>query len=119
MTDALKEKVGISLELDCQLSQSRTFNVRRVANALRSSLSIHPPIAAVPQGATWTLLNPSPGFSKRSGHGVVSTGSQILVIAGWHDNKCLHDLWSSSDGSTWNLRSNDTWQVSRPRRKLY
>lgn len=31
------------------------------------------------------------------------------VIAGWHDNKCLHDLWSSQDGESWQQRSNSTW----------
>ena len=61
-------------------------------------------------GKEWSLLTASPGFSKRSGHGVVVAGHTLLVLAGWHDNKCLHDLWSSSDGVSWTMRSNSTWQ---------
>lgn len=61
---------------------------------------------------TWTLLTPTPGFTKRSGHGVVVAGGELLVIAGWHNNACLHDLWSSTDGKTWTMRSNTTWQCS-------
>mmetsp|Transcript_10241 Transcript_10241/g.27277 ORF Transcript_10241/g.27277 Transcript_10241/m.27277 type:complete len:88 (-) Transcript_10241:138-401(-) len=33
----------------------------------------------------------------------------LFLIAGWHDNKCLHDLWTSSDGTAWTMRSNTTW----------
>jgi hypothetical protein len=83
-------------------------------------------------GKDWILLTPTPGWSKRSGtdcvfrrtiqclgssvqagsasgHGVVVAGNELLVIAGWNNNKCLHDLWSSTDGRSWSLRSNSTW----------
>ena len=60
-------------------------------------------------GVHWTLLTPTPSFSKRSGHGVVVVGTELLVIAGWHANKCLHDLWKSSDGVTWHMVSNTSW----------
>lgn len=63
-------------------------------------------------GKTWSLVTEEPGWSKRSGHGVVVTGDEIHVIAGWHDNKCIHDFWSSSDGKSWTIRSNTTWQCS-------
>lgn len=63
-------------------------------------------------GKNWELVTEIPGWSKRSGHGVVNTGGQLLVMAGWHDNKCLHDLWSSSDGKMWTMLSNTTWQCS-------
>ena len=31
------------------------------------------------------------------------------MVAGWNNNKCLHDLWSSTDARSWSLRSNSTW----------
>jgi len=60
-------------------------------------------------GAQWTLLTAAPAFSARSGHGVVVWNDLLLVVAGWHDNKCLHDLWTSTDGVAWSMRSNATW----------
>lgn len=59
-------------------------------------------------GVSWELLTDSPGFSERSGHGVVVTGEgDILVIGGWPH---LHDLWLSKDqGATFNQVSNDVW----------
>ena len=63
-------------------------------------------------GHNWKLLTASPAFSRRSGHGVVVVANQLFVIAGWHDNKCLHDLYSSDDGVQWAMRSNVTWQCN-------
>lgn len=63
-------------------------------------------------GTDWTLHAESPAFSKRSGHGVVVVRDEVFVIAGWHDNKCLHDLYSSSDGVSWTMRSNTTWDCA-------
>lgn len=63
-------------------------------------------------GSVWEVVTTTPGWSARSGHGVVALGGEVLVIAGWHDNKCLHDLWSSSDGKTWGMVSNTTWNCS-------
>jgi hypothetical protein len=63
-------------------------------------------------GAQWTLLTAAPAFSARSGHGVVVSNDLLLVVAGWHDNKCLHDLWTSTDGVAWSMRSNATWGCS-------
>lgn len=60
-------------------------------------------------GATWTLLTATPAFSARSGHGVVNAGGSLLLIAGWHDAKCLHDQWLSEDGVVWRMVSNATW----------
>lgn len=59
-------------------------------------------------GATWSLLTESPGFSPRSGHGVVVAPSgEILVVAGWPH---LHDLWESVDGGkTFEQTSNAVW----------
>ena len=59
-------------------------------------------------GASWELVTDAPGFSARSGHGVVKspTGS-ILVIAGWPH---LHDLWESTDrGASFEKIRDDVW----------
>ncbi len=35
-------------------------------------------------GVSWTIVNKAPGFSNRSGHGVVTTPKgNIAVFAGW------------------------------------
>jgi len=60
-------------------------------------------------GKDWRLLTASPAFSKRSGHGVVVWRDTLFVVAGWHDNKCLHDLYTSTDGVSWKMESNTTW----------
>lgn len=59
-------------------------------------------------GATWILVTKTPGFSPRSGHGVIvsSDNSKIILIAGWPE---LHDLWSSTDGVSWVNKSNAVW----------
>lgn len=60
-------------------------------------------------GMTWFLVASNPGFSPRSGHGVVvlpKTGV-ILCIAGWPH---LHDLWASTDGgANFTQVSNAVW----------
>ena len=59
-------------------------------------------------GASWALVSAAPGFSARSGHGVVVTpdGETMLVVAGWPE---LHDVWASSDGATWVQTSDAVW----------
>lgn len=60
-------------------------------------------------GKEWVLASSTPGFAPRSGHGVVVIGPTVYVIAGWVDNKCIHDLWSSTDGATFTMLGNNTW----------
>lgn len=63
-------------------------------------------------GRTWQLVNAAPGFSARSGHGVVVTPSQgsIVVIAGWPH---LHDMWvSEDDAATFTQTSNAVWNCN-------
>lgn len=60
-------------------------------------------------GKDWALVTATPAWSKRSGHGVLVADGKLVVIAGWHDNKCLHDLWTSEDAKTWDMVSNSTW----------
>lgn len=61
-------------------------------------------------GRTWQLDTAAPGWSARSGHGVVvaptAAGPRMLVIAGWPE---LHDMWSSADGRAWALESTSVW----------
>lgn len=63
-------------------------------------------------GKDWKLLTASPAFSARSGHGAVVFQNQIFVIAGWNNNLCIHDMWSSIDGTNWEERSNSTWNCN-------
>jgi len=62
-------------------------------------------------GVTWELVAEQPGFSPRSGHGVVvAPNGDLLVIAGWPH---LHDLWASSDeGETFLKIGNNVWNCN-------
>lgn len=66
-------------------------------------------------GASWTLVNKTPAFSARSGHGLVVTPSKshMLLLAGWPE---LHDMWSSSDGALWVQESTSVWNCHGPTR---
>jgi len=63
-------------------------------------------------GRDWTLVTETPGFAPRSGHGVVVIDRTVYVIAGWVDNKCVHDLWASTDGKVFQMMSNTTWDCA-------
>jgi len=63
-------------------------------------------------GANWTLIAKTPGFEPRSGHGVVVSNEKVYVIAGWVDNKAVHDLWVSTDGATYTFVSNSSWNCA-------
>ena len=58
-----------------------------------------------------SLVTDSPGFSERSGHGVVvDSEGRILVIAGWPH---LHDMWVSEDeGKTFTKESNSVFNCN-------
>lgn len=65
-------------------------------------------------GKAWSLATAAPGFSARSGHGVVVSGdgpgARMYVVAGWPE---LHDLWISADGSAWAQTSDAVWGCSK------
>lgn len=55
-------------------------------------------------GATWTQVTAAASFSARWSHCVLSYGSALWVIAGAANSahsSVLHDVWTSTDGSTW------------------
>ena len=62
-------------------------------------------------GVSWKLVTASPGFSPRSGHGVVvhPSGSALILVAGWPE---LHDMWMSANGTSWVEVSKTVWQCS-------
>jgi len=51
-------------------------------------------------GAVWTMAA-SGQFSGREGHGLVSFGGQLFLIAGYSGQNYLNDVWRSGDGVTW------------------
>jgi hypothetical protein len=59
-------------------------------------------------GTNWTKLlanNASPGpnqFSRRQGFTSLVYNNKIWVIGGYPNGCCLNDVWSSSDGVSWN-----------------
>lgn len=68
--------------------------------------------ASADLGASWHLVTAQPGFSPRSGHGVVvlPETSAVIVIAGWPH---LHDVWhSADDGKTFTQLSDAAWNCS-------
>jgi len=62
-------------------------------------------------GASWEVVAEEPGFSPRSGHGVVvNEKGEIIVIAGWPH---LHDLHVSNDeGKSFQQVANDVWNCN-------
>lgn len=64
-------------------------------------------------GVTWDLVTTKPGWSPRSGHGVVvhktADAEMMLVIAGWPN---LHDAYISPDGANFKLINNATWNCN-------
>jgi len=58
------------------------------------------------------MATQTPGFAPRSGHGVVVVGETVYVIAGWVNNLCIHDMWTSTDGVKFELVSNSTWDCT-------
>jgi uncharacterized repeat protein (TIGR01451 family) len=57
------------------------------------------------KGATWTLVNSSPGWSARRGHtSVVLPDGSIVLMGGREAGSFFNDVWRSTDkGSTWVL----------------
>lgn len=63
-------------------------------------------------GGAWSLVTNNPGFTPRSGHGVVVIGDKkdtLLLLAGWPE---LHDAYTSSDGASWSRVDNTTWNCA-------
>mmetsp|Transcript_3190 Transcript_3190/g.7188 ORF Transcript_3190/g.7188 Transcript_3190/m.7188 type:complete len:348 (-) Transcript_3190:45-1088(-) len=57
-------------------------------------------------GKNWEMMSSAPGFSARSGHGVVAIGSSLVLIAGWPE---LSDIYSSTDGAAWKKAAGTAW----------
>ena len=57
-------------------------------------------------GKSWTLATDKPGFSARSGHGVIPNGDELIVLAGWPE---LHDMWTTTDGASFTQTSDAVW----------
>jgi hypothetical protein len=54
------------------------------------------------EGATWTDLGITPGWSAREDAGAVRVGSNILLLGGYALDQGLRDVWASNDeGMTW------------------
>jgi FOG: PKD repeat len=56
-------------------------------------------------GATWTEMNPSSGWSERFSHtSVVNSGNTIFLMGGAETTHLLNDTWRSSNyGASWTL----------------
>jgi len=60
-------------------------------------------------GATWGLVTSTPAYSARSGHGVVTYGDDMVLIAGWPE---LSDIYYTQDGGDWTLSSGLAWNCN-------
>ena len=63
-------------------------------------------------GKNWSRISPFPAieriqFSPRHNHSTVVFKDKIWVIGGQGGSGALGDVWSSSNGVTWNLETND------------
>lgn len=57
-------------------------------------------------GKTWEIVTSAPAYSPRSGHGVVTYGEYMIMVAGWPQ---LSDIYYSKDGAEWVLSSGLAW----------
>jgi N-acetylneuraminic acid mutarotase len=60
-------------------------------------------------GKTWSLVQASPSYSPRSGHGVVALPGHMVLIAGWPE---LSDIYFSDNGADWTLSSGLAWNCN-------
>lgn len=60
-------------------------------------------------GKSWSLLAAMPAFSARSGHGVVTYGDYIVLIAGWPE---LSDIFYTKDGVAWTRSTGLAWNCN-------
>jgi len=61
-------------------------------------------------GQHWSLATDKPGFSPRSGHGVVEANGALLLVGGWPK---LYDVWKSKDGVTWEKVCESAWNCHK------
>ena len=63
------------------------------------------------KGESWSLnkANDGNGWTKRSGHQVVSHNGRLYVLGGDEGGNRLNDVWSSVDGKTWSFEGNAVW----------
>ena len=66
-------------------------------------------------GATWTLMNASPGWTPRYLHTMVTMpDSSILLMGGTAGATWMNDVWRSADnGATWTLVNASGWLPTR------
>ena len=70
-------------------------------------------------GATWKLVradSAAGGFPPRNGHSSVSHGDRMWVIGGYNprgDFDYLNDVWSSTNGVTWEEETSNTGFIER------
>jgi len=60
-------------------------------------------------GKTWNLVQSQPAYSARSGHGVVTYGGVMVLIAGWPE---LSDIYYTNDGADWTLSPGLAWNCN-------
>lgn len=77
--------------------------------SILSLLTLVPPhysCAQTPLGETWTCITTNASFSPRSGQGCCVFKDRLWIIGGsqgFGDEEFTNDVWSSSDGSRWEL----------------
>lgn len=60
-------------------------------------------------GATWSLVTASPGFSARLGAAIYNYNLALFIVGGSHDgSSSLADVWTSINGSTWTQVTSNT-----------
>lgn len=63
----------------------------------------------------WIPMNRAAPWGARWGHGILRFGDEMFLFGGCDDVRAYGDVWSSPDGTSWTLATNNAW----PKRSFF
>lgn len=70
-------------------------------------------------GATWELVTPAAGWSKRPGHQCEVLAPDIVCFGGFGQPTNPMDMWASEDGASWRQLPQSPWNATSPEQVRY
>lgn len=89
----------------------------RIVGLVVLSAHLGAPVAAAPPKYEWQLVTGSAAFAARDGAGALVYDDKMWLLGGWNPNNSTYfpkitnnEVWSSTDGETWNLVKANTFR---------